>query len=170
MVLIILGNSCAGKSTLIDILINKLNVKQIKQYTTREKRGPYDNDYNFISYDEYMKINFIHVMKYDGNYYGHSVESFKALDNKIYVTITDSKTAKNIKKICEAKIIFVKVNIIIRIIRMLKDKNRSLVRILYDLKYSFDELSADYVITNNGSVEELEEKIKELTDVWNKDI
>jgi len=71
MLFIVVGDSCSGKTTLVDDLVFKvgpycLGLSKILQYTTRPRRDLNDNDYYFckelnredcISYSEYEVIN-----------------------------------------------------------------------------------------------------------------
>ena len=78
----IVGESGCGKSTYLDLILNSnrydYNLKELKYCTTRRKRYSEENDYYFMSNDEYLKIKSInpdniveyrHYNKYDEDVY-----------------------------------------------------------------------------------------------------
>lgn len=70
----LVGESGAGKSTYLDLIINsgKLNVKELKYFTTRKKRYAEENSYYFVNNDKFIEewqannvIEYRDYQKYD---------------------------------------------------------------------------------------------------------
>ena len=80
---ILVGESASGKSTIEKILSEEYGFEKTISYTTRPPRGNEVNgvDYNFISLEEYTeKLNngfFVEVGVYNGWFYGTTKEQYK---------------------------------------------------------------------------------------------
>ena len=74
-ILMLVGQSAAGKSVLIIEVMRKLNesLAIVKSTTTREKRSVEDElFYDFVDFDDFLRKEkeFIEIIRYAGNYYG----------------------------------------------------------------------------------------------------
>jgi guanylate kinase len=89
--LIIVGRSCTGKTTLINELKKTVDFYEVHSFTTRPKRANEVNggDHVFITLDEFNKLKsenkLIDFIEYNGNYYGLSEDSFNYSKNNVVV-------------------------------------------------------------------------------------
>ena len=71
--ILIVGKTGSGKSSLIDALCNRYNFKQLISQTTRPRRNDTDNDHIFVTVDDYLKAKenneIIAETEIAGNYY-----------------------------------------------------------------------------------------------------
>ena len=71
--ILIVGKTGSGKSSLIDALCNRRNFKQLISQTTRPRRNDTDNDHIFVTVDDYLKAKenneIIAETEIAGNYY-----------------------------------------------------------------------------------------------------
>lgn len=101
--IILIGESGCGKSTVADILTNKFGYQKIISYTTRPIRPSETNgvDYHFITDEEFnnLKANgfFIESASYNGWQYGTAYDDFKDSYDKI--AILTPHGLRNIKKV-----------------------------------------------------------------------
>lgn len=91
--LVLLGESGVGKTTIEDILINKYGFTRAISHTTRTKRGQ-DVDgvnYFFVSFDEMERLHksgdLVERVEYIGNIYGYVRE--QCLPDRVAVVIPD---------------------------------------------------------------------------------
>lgn len=95
MILIIDGPSCAGKSTLISLLLTNPLFKKIVSFTTRKPRPNETDgiDYNFISHDQFCEMiasnKFIEYASNHENMYGKTFESIKDIISSSLIPILD---------------------------------------------------------------------------------
>lgn len=81
----IVGESGAGKSTYLNLIINskKLNIKELKYYTTRKKRCEEEDSYYFVTNDKFLEEqeanNIIEYREYSK--YDEDVVYFTTYDN-----------------------------------------------------------------------------------------
>lgn len=69
-IILIVGKSGSGKSTICRQLENEYGLKELKSYTTRKCRGTNDNSHTFITKEEFDKLtDIIAYTEFDGNYY-----------------------------------------------------------------------------------------------------
>lgn len=97
--IILVGESASGKSTVESILKSKYGMQKVVSYTTRPPRdGEFDGkDYNFISTEEFVNMQnneFIEVGEYRGWLYGSTKEQYT--DNSVAVLTPHG--LRNIKK------------------------------------------------------------------------
>lgn len=90
-VLLILGKSGVGKSTIAKRICEKSDCNYIKSYTTRVKRGAEDDDHIFLDKKEFMETFdnnlFLAMQRIGGEYYGVLLNQFE--EDKINVYIID---------------------------------------------------------------------------------
>lgn len=81
--IILMGPSASGKTSIGRILEKKYNIEKVVTYTTRDKRYQEADgiDYHFINKDEFLRLSnskfFFETTLYNNNYYGTSFESLK---------------------------------------------------------------------------------------------
>ena len=72
--ILMVGKSCTGKDTLTTFIKSRFNVHEMKNTTTRPKRGEDDNGYYFLSHEEFTKEffadEFIECKEYGEWFYG----------------------------------------------------------------------------------------------------
>lgn len=89
--LIIVGRSCTGKTTIVKELKKTVDFFEVHSFTTRPRRVNELNggDHEFITLEEFNRLKnenkLIDVIEYNGNYYGLSEESFDFTKNNIVV-------------------------------------------------------------------------------------
>lgn len=99
MLIVLIGKTASGKSTLQDMLVNE-GYEKIVTYTTRPKRrGEKDGvDYNYITQQEFMdkveagffaEYNVFHTEKGDW-YYGSAIEDYDCKDKEKVIILTPS--------------------------------------------------------------------------------
>ena len=69
-ILLIVGKSGSGKSSVCNYLSHKFGLKELKSYTTRPKRNNMDFSHEFITDEEFDKLtNICAYTEFDGNRY-----------------------------------------------------------------------------------------------------
>lgn len=98
----LVGPSASGKSTLIKENMEKLNFGEIVSTTTRAPRIGEKNgiDYNFVSKNDFEKLDMLEKDEYAGDFYGTSLQAvFDSLEDKNgTMTAITFEGAQNIKK------------------------------------------------------------------------
>ena len=71
-VVLILAKSGAGKDYIADHFFGKLGMQKLKSYTTRPKRGKYDDTHIFITKEEFLALqdDMVAMTVYNGELYG----------------------------------------------------------------------------------------------------
>lgn len=73
IVILVVGRTGSGKSSLIKRLCERTGLKELCSYTTRSKRSETDNDHIFVSVEEYLRAKECGEIAIDGeiagNYY-----------------------------------------------------------------------------------------------------
>lgn len=180
MLIILMGKSGCGKST-----IEKYFPKMIS-FTTRLARENevHGRDYYFYDKDEVEREipkfkngekSFIRQLStYGGNFYGTSQEEVdRILSQDLTIAVMNLEGSLDMKRIFEsegglAKIIWVDIDEEIRLKRLMErmnDTGEDVEKIKERLNedYRNEEIKfADYVLTNNGSLEEAVGKINDL--------
>lgn len=77
-VILVVGRTGSGKSSLIKRLSERTELKVLQSYTTRPKRSEMDNDHIFVSVEEYLKAKENGEIAIDGeiagNYYYSTID------------------------------------------------------------------------------------------------
>ena len=86
IIILLVGKSGSGKTTVADMLAEKYNLSVLKSYTTRPPRV--NDDSHIVSIDEFNKLeNKIAYTEFNGNYYCATAEQLD--NNDIYVIDPD---------------------------------------------------------------------------------
>lgn len=156
--IILVGESASGKSTIEKELVSKFGYKNIVSYTTRSPReGEKDGiDYHYISKEEFLKLKnsgfFAETGEYNGWLYGTAKEDCS--DDKVLVATPHG--LRQLKKNSELNIVsfYIKVPRRDRLIKILQrgdDIEESYRRSLSDVG-QFDGIKdeVNYCIENKG--------------------
>ena len=120
--LVLLGESGAGKTTIEDILISKYNMKRAISHTTRPKR---ENDidgvnYHFVSEEQMQKLendgDLVEKIEYNGNIYAY-VET-ECVDDRVVVVIPEGLEQLNARKDLNIYSVYVTTPEVVRTERM----------------------------------------------------
>ena len=172
--IILVGESASGKSTIERCLCDNYNYKRVISYTTRPKRE-YETDgidYHYISkenFEEKLKQGFFaeHTMYRDW-YYGSAVED--CTDDKVIVA--NPHGLRQLNKMSNVKAIsfYIKVPERIRLIRMLNrgDDILECFRRIFSDQGVFQNVEEDtnYIIENYDS--EINTQAKTIINIVNK--
>lgn len=173
MLVIFIGPSGSGKSSIAQHLIYNFEAVKIVSTTSREPRpGEVDGiHYHFVSKEKFEEMiandEFVEFAKYSSNYYGTSKKEIekKIKSDRLVVNVMEIGGALKIKEMFpETKIIFCYAEIDSLMQRMY-DRGDSFENIKKRVKFLFDEEEyknsdkADFVLNNNG---ELKNSFKEL--------
>ena len=84
VVILVVGKTGSGKSSLIKKLCEKTGLTELRSYTTRPKRSDSDNDHIFIEVEQYLRAKENGEVAIDteiaGNYYYATIEQLYAAD------------------------------------------------------------------------------------------
>lgn len=84
VLILLVGKTCAGKSTLAKMLCERTGLKQLISYTTRARRNENDNDHIFVTVDDYLKAKvngeIIAETEIAGNYYYSTIDQLYQTD------------------------------------------------------------------------------------------
>lgn len=168
--IILLGESASGKSTIEKELIKNHHFNKIVTYTTRHPReGEKDGvDYHFVDKSQFIKLKrqdfFSETAEYNGWYYGTAKEDCK--DNTILVVTPHG--LRQLKKNPDLHIISFYINVsrrdrLIKILRRGDDIEEAYRRSLSDVG-QFDGIvdEVDYVINNDGYEKSVDNIIEEI--------
>lgn len=159
--IILVGESASGKSTIEKILADKYGYKKTVSYTTRPPRDGEVNgvDYNFISEEEYIeKFNswyFVETGAYNGWFYGTTKDQY----DENTVCVLTPHGLRQIKKNFgeeDIKSFYIKVSRRDRLIKILErgdNIDEAIRRNQADVgQYDDIEDEVDFVIENEGYV------------------
>lgn len=83
-VLLLIGKTCAGKSTLAKMLSDRTGLRQLVSYTTRVKRNDNDTDHIFVDVAEYERAKangeIVAETQIAGNYYYSTINQLYESD------------------------------------------------------------------------------------------
>lgn len=83
-IILVVGKTGSGKSSLIKKLCERTGLKELCSYTTRAKRSGTDNDHIFVSVEDYFKAKDNGEVAIDtelaGNYYYSTIEQLYSSD------------------------------------------------------------------------------------------
>lgn len=159
MILLLLGRSGCGKSTIEEMLINYRGYKKVSTCTTRKRReGELEDSYHFMTKDDFLTHlsngDFVEWDKYGDNFYGTLKESLKG-DSMLVCAITPEGAA-NIKKIFpDAFIVNIKTDMktsVIRAIGREKELNPGTMHRIYQRSvqdyHLYENPTCDYTAEN----------------------
>ena len=69
-IILIMGPSCSGKTTLAKALSETYDLRIAKSTTTRQRRYQAEDEYYFVTPEEFQKLDLIEQTEYAGNHYG----------------------------------------------------------------------------------------------------
>ena len=84
VVILVVGKTGSGKSSLIKRLCERIGIKELCSYTTRPKRSENDTDHTFVTVEEYFRAKENGEVAIDteiaGNYYYATIEQLYEAD------------------------------------------------------------------------------------------
>lgn len=177
--IILVGESASGKSTIEKILSDKYGYKKTVSYTTRSPReGEVDGvDYHFISEDEYVeKFNsgfFAETGSYNGWFYGTTKEQY--CENTVCVLtphgLRQIKKSFSKDKSMKIKSFYIKVPRRDRLIKILErgdNVDEAIRRNQSDVgQYDGIEDEVDFIIENNSYVHEPQFLASKIVEMYN---
>lgn len=156
MILVIVGESAGGKSSVADYISKTHGIEKIVTYTTRPPRSYETNgkDYFFIDTETYKKLEaegfFAETATYNGWHYGSAVDSYKG--NKVVVLTPKGLRQIRSKKIPDIFSVYINVPRRHRLIKCLErgdDIEEAYRRNLSDVgQFDGIELEVDLVVDN----------------------
>ncbi len=168
--IVLVGESASGKSSIERYLVDNCGYNKIVSYTTREPReGEVDGvDYHFISVEQFEVLNgqnfFAETAVYNNWYYGVAKED--CTDDKIAVLTPHG--LRQVSKIKDINIISFHINVprkdrLIKILQRGDNIEESYRRNLSDVGM-FDGIwdEVDYIINNAGYNKSIAEMSKEI--------
>lgn len=170
VLLVLLGESGTGKTTIANKLQEKYGLKPLLSYTTRPRRYEKENSHTFVSLGEYILLNNrVAENEYNGYYYCATKEQVE--DSDVYVCDCEGikmlrETYKGDKKIIVIRLTCPREE---RIKRMEADKRTAqsiIIRDIYDKKaFEYADLLADYEMDNDN----LEETVDAIYYIYQKE-
>lgn len=169
--LVLVGGSASGKSTIEKELSSKHGYKKIISYTTRKPRPGEENgvDYHFVSDEEFdsLKLNgyFVENTMYNGWKYG--APKNQCDDNTVFVV--NPCGLRQIKKVKDINVISFYIDVprrdrLIKILQRGDNIDESIRRSIHDDgQFTGIEDEVDFIVNNEGyhiSVQELAKNIK----------
>lgn len=178
-VLFILGGSASGKSTICNKLVEETSFKPIISHTSRPIREGEEEgvSYYYINKKEFLKEilkgNMIEFSIYNNWFYGIHKNSINS--DFDYIMVIEPKGYRKLKKKCPNNMsIYIDVNDKKKLLRSLeREENpdcKEICRRFISDKQLFKgiEEEVDYVIENNGDLDDTIKNIKKLiSERWN---
>lgn len=167
---ILVGESASGKSTIEKELANKYHFNKIVTYTTRPPReGEVDGvDYHFITKSQFRRLKlqgfFCETATYNGWYYGTAKKDCK--DDSIIVATPHG--LRQLKNNTDLHIISFYINVprrdrLIKILQRGDDIEEAYRRSLSDVgQYDGIEDEVDFVVRNDGYEKPIDRMVEEI--------
>lgn len=181
-IILILGESASGKTTVIEEIEKRYGCKSIQSYTTRPKRYEGETGHIFVDREDYMfcdnghkviimkkendtniKVQEIAYTYFNGNHYWADMNQVEDVDTWFY--IVDKAGINYMKSVAEDKIDFITIYItapfLTRVKRILKRDGlkKGISRLWNDFKM-FRGLEYDYKVVNKDLEKSIEEVYK----------
>ena len=181
MVLILIGQTASGKSTIKDILVEKADFEPIVTYTTRPKRRNERDgiDYHFITEEEFDAMDklgmFIETTEYDADFghcrYGSALDDYRGSDDKIIVLNPDgAKTVKELSERFGFEVVLVMIELdhseLVRRALARGDKPTEINRRIIADNHKFDQLVLSKIIDIKVVFDEYITKEESASNVW----
>lgn len=154
VLLVLLGESGTGKTTIANRLKEKYGLRTLLSYTTRPRRRGKDHDHTYVTLGEYLMIkDKVAENKYSGYFYCATKEQVEESD--VYVCDCEGIRMLKDRYHGDKKIIVIRLTTTReeRIRRMEKDKRTSqtiLLRDLYDKEaFKYADMLGDYFMDND---------------------
>lgn len=169
--IVLVGESASGKSSIEKYLAENYEYEKIVSYTTREPRnGEVDGiDYHFVTVKKFLELKmngfFAETAIYNGWHYGTARED--CTDNKI--AVLNPHGLRQVRKLNDINVISFYINVprrdrLIKILQRGDDIEEAYRRSLSDVgQFDGIEDEVDFVINNEGyqkSIEGMSEEIK----------
>lgn len=178
--IVLVGESASGKSSIQNEFVKVYGYKRILEYTTRPKRTNEISgvDYHFINEEEFVQLKesdyFVATTCYNNWYYGIALKDC-ILENKNKIIVTNPSALRQIEKaaIKNDKIditsFYIKVPRRDRLIKILErndDVDEAIRRNMSDVgQFNGIEDEVDYILTNDGfqfSISDMAKKVNDL--------
>lgn len=175
--IVLVGESASGKSSIEKYLVDNYGYNKVVSYTTRQPRPNETDgvDYHFISVDEFLNLKkqgfFAETAVYNNWHYGTAKED--CTDDKIAVLTPHG--LRQISKVDGISALSFYINVprrdrLIKILQRGDDIEEAYRRSLSDVG-QFDGVSdeVNHVINNDGhkkSIEEMSKEVKEIIDIY----
>lgn len=169
--LVIVGESASGKSTLQNLITKEFNHNKIVTYTTRPIRaGEIDGfSYHYISDEEFLRLDsegfFVETAEYNGWHYGTPFNECSD-SNDVNAVLTPAGLRALKRKGIKTVSIYLKVDRRSRLIKILErgdNIEESYRRNLSDVgQFDSIEKEVDYVIDNSGYKKDVYELLREV--------
>lgn len=182
--IVLIGESACGKSSIQNELVEQYEYKKVITYTTRPKRH-YEtagDDYHFIAEEEFLQLKdkgyFVETACYNGWYYGTAKKDCENNANSVFdnkVIVLTPHGLRNLQKYADTTnniditSFYIKVPRRDRLIKILErndDVDEAIRRNMSDVgQFDGVEDEVDYILTNDEykfSVREMTKKIHEL--------
>lgn len=79
-ILLIVGASGSGKTSVVEKLEEQYGLKSVCSYTTREKRNEDEYGHIFVTDEEFNRLSLVGFSEYGGNRYGATAEQIEESD------------------------------------------------------------------------------------------
>ena len=169
--LVLVGESASGKSTLQNLITKEFNHNKIVTYTTRPIRaGEIDGfSYHYISDEEFLRLDsegfFVETAEYNGWHYGTPFNECSDF-NDVNAVLTPAGLRALKRKGIKTVSIYLKVDRRSRLIKILErgdNIEESYRRNLSDVgQFDSIEKEVDYVIDNSGYKKDVYELLREV--------
>lgn len=175
--IVLVGESASGKSSIERYLVDNYGYSKVVSYTTRQPRpNEVDGvDYHFVSVDEFLKLKeqgfFAETATYNMWHYGTAKED--CTDDKIAVLTPHG--LRQISKVIGINVLSFYIDVprrdrLIKILQRGDDIEEAYRRSLSDVgQFDGIEDEVDYVIYNAGyekSIEEMSNEVKSMVDFY----